>query len=283
MKTLFLKEELFMRKNDFVSIGNTEMYYVSFGSGTRKLVALPGLSDGLATVKDKAWILSAPYKKFLGDYTIYMFSRNNAMPDGYSIMDMADDQILAMTKLGIDRACLLGVSQGGMIAQCIAAKHPEMVEKLILAVTSPYANEVVKETVTTWIEMAEHGDHTVLMTDTAERMYSETFLRKNRKFIPVLARLTRPENYDRFLKNAHAILGFDARAELSKITCPTLILAGSDDHVVGNDAPYELRDGIPGSELYIWEGLGHGAFEEAKDFYDKVLEFCGNEPRGQVR
>ena len=83
-----------MKKNGCISLGNTEMYYVSFGSGGKKLVVLPGLSDGLATVKGKALVLSAPYGKFFRDYTVYMFSRKNDMPAGYSIKDMADDQIL---------------------------------------------------------------------------------------------------------------------------------------------------------------------------------------------
>ena len=167
-----------MRKNGCVSLGNTEMYYVSFGSGRKKLVVIPGLSDGLATVKGKSWILSFPYKKFFSDYTVYLFSRKNIMPDGYTIRDMAHDQVLAMKSLGIEQAYLLGVSQGGMIAQYVAIDHPETVIKLILAVTAPNANEVVKETVSGWVEMAKRGDHTDLMVDTAEKMYSEAFLRK---------------------------------------------------------------------------------------------------------
>ena len=264
----------FMQKNGSVTIGDTEMYYVSFGSGSRKLVALPGLSDGLATVKGKAWILSLSYKKFLSDYTVYMFSRKNKMPEGYTIRDMAEDQVRAMNDLGIERACLLGVSQGGMIAQYIAIDHPEMVTKLILAVTAPNANETAKKVISGWNEMAERGDHTALMVDTAEKMYSREYLKKNRKYFPLLAKFTKPSSYDRFLKNSHAILQFDARAELSKITCPTLIIAGDDDNTVGNDAPYELNRAIAGSELLLYKGLGHGVFEEAKDFYDKVLEFC---------
>ena len=63
--------------NGCVNIGNTEMYYISFGIGEKKVVVLPGLSDGLATVKGKARILALPYKKFLRDYTVYMFSRKN--------------------------------------------------------------------------------------------------------------------------------------------------------------------------------------------------------------
>ena len=251
------------------------MYYVSFGNGPKNLVVLPGLSDGLATVKGKALILSLPYRKYFRDYTIHMFSRKNGMPDGYSIRDMAADQVLAMRNLGISRAYLLGVSEGGMIAQYIAADHPETVIKLILAVTAPYANPVVTEAVSGWIDMAKRGDHTALMVDTAERMYSERYLQKNRKYFPLLAKLTKPAGYDRFMKNACAILEFDARDELSRITCPTLIIAGDQDNTVGHDAAHELNRRIRESELYVYEGFGHGAYEEAKDFYDRIFAFCG--------
>lgn len=263
-----------MRKNGCVSVGDTDMYYVAFGNGPRKLVVLPGLSDGLATVKGKAFILASSYKRFFSDYTIYMFSRKNSMPQGYSIRDMAEDQVMALKSLGIDRFYLLGVSQGGMIAQYIAIDHPEMVDKLVLAVTAPYANSVASESVSSWIAMVNRGDHTSLMVDTAERMYSEKYLQKNRRYFPLLASFTKPHSYERFMRNTEAILGFDCRNELPKINCQTLIIAGEDDHTVGNEAASELNSGIAGSELYVYEGLGHGAFEEAKDFYDRVLEFC---------
>ena len=263
-----------MRKNGYVTIGDTDMYYVSFGTGEKKLVVLPGLSDGLTTVKGKALILSFPYKKLFRKYTVYMFSRKNKMPEGYSIRDMADDQIRAMKALEIGQAYLLGVSQGGMIAQYMAIDHSEMVKKLILAVTAPNANAVVQDAVKGWIDMAMRGDHTALMVDTAEKMYSEKYLLKNRKYFPLLAKFTKPRTYDRFLKNAYAILEFDCRSELSDIRCPTLIIAGSDDHTVGNEAASELNRAITGSELYVYDSLGHGVFEEAKDFYDRVQEFC---------
>lgn len=263
-----------MRQNGYIALGNTNMYYVSFGSGAKKLVVLPGLSDGLATVKGKAWILASSYKKFFHDYTVYLFSRKNDMPEGYSISDMADDQIQAMNQLGIGKTCVLGVSQGGMIAQSIAIRYPERVDRLILAVTAPSANDTVKENVAAWISMAKRGDHKRLMIDTAEKMYSEKYLDKNRKLFPLLALFTRLSGYERFFRNADAILNFDVRKELPMITAPTLIIAGSGDKTVGNHAADELKRGIPGSSLFVYEGLGHGAFEEAKDFYDRVLAFC---------
>ena len=92
--------------------------------------------------------------------------------------------------------------------------------------------------------------------------------------MPLLARFTKPRTYDRFLKNADAILRFDCRDELSKISCPTLIIAGSEDHTIGTEAASELHGAIPGSELYVYDRLGHGVYEEAKDFYDRVQAFC---------
>lgn len=261
-------------KNGRVVIKDTDMYYVSFGHGSKNLIVLPGLSDGLTTVKGKALFLKAPYKRFQNEYTVYMFSRKNKMPEDYTIRQMAEDQALAMKVLGIGRAAVLGVSQGGMVAQYLAIDYPELVEKLILTVTAPYANDIVKDAVGSWIGMAKQGDHVLLMVDTAERMYSKAHLDKNRKLFPVIARFTKPASYERFFRNAYAIMEFDAREELSKICCPTLIIAGDDDNTVGNDAPYELNDRIPDSKVYIYHGLGHGAFEEAKDFYDRVYEFC---------
>ncbi|MCR4740932.1 MAG: alpha/beta hydrolase [Lachnospiraceae bacterium] len=260
-------------KNGSVKLGDTDMYYVSFGDGDRKLVMLPGLSDGLATVKGKAWLLVNPYRKFLKDHTVYIFSRKNKMPEGYGIKDMADDQVRAMEILGIGKASVCGVSQGGMIAQCIAIYHPEVLDRLILAVTAPSANEVVQSVVSGWIEMAKNEDHVKLMTDTAEKMYSDRFLEKNGRLFPVLARFTKPSGYERFLRNADAILRFDVRNELGKITAPTLIIAGGDDKTVGNDAVTQLSERIPGSVRFVYEGLGHGAFEEAGDFYDRIFAF----------
>lgn len=263
-----------MTKNGCVTIGDTEMYYAAFGEGERKMVVLPGLSDGLATVKGKAALIAGPYRQFLKDWTVYMFSRKNRMPEGYTIRHMAEDQARAMEAAGAGRAWVMGASQGGMIAQYLAIDHPERVEKLVLAVTAPNANATVRDAVTRWIAMAEKGDHVSLIADTAEKTYSEAYLAKHRRLIRLMARFTKPRDYDRFLKNARAILDFDARAELGKISAPTLIIAGSDDRTVGNEAPDALKNGIRGSEVYIYQGLGHGLYEEAGDFYTRVFAFC---------
>ncbi len=264
---------LWNAKNGEVTLDGTEMSYVSFGRGERTLVLLPGLSDGLVTVKGKALLLAAPYIPFLDRYTVYMFSRKNDLRENASIRDMARDQAKALDKLGKNRSAILGVSQGGMIAQYLAIDYPELVGKLVLAVTAPRANSLVQECVKQWISFAQQNNHKKLMIDTAEKSYSPNYLKKYRMFYPILGAVGKPSNYDRFLVNANAILGFDASEELHKICCSTLIIGGGLDKTVGVQASYELNQKIANSELHVYADLGHAAYEEAKDFNRRVFQF----------
>ena len=256
-----------------VPIGGTTMRYVAFGRGSRRLVILPGLSDGLATVRGKALLLAPPYQRFLDRFTVYVFSRRDRLPQGHGIRQMAADQAAALDALGIRRMSVMGVSQGGIIAQYLAIDRPDLVERLVLAVTAPRANELASDCVRRWMDMARAGDHKALMVDTAERSYSPTYLRKYRAAYPVLGLVGRPRSYDRFLANAEAILGFDATRELGGIACPTLVIAGEDDKIVGVEASQQLHELIARSELHVYEGLGHAAYEEAPDFNDRVFRF----------
>ena len=264
---------LWNAKHGSVPVGGTDMDYVSFGQGDRSFIVLPGLSDGLMTVKGKALLLAKPYVKFLKDYTVYMFSRKNKMPQGYSIREMAADQAAALKALGIAKASVMGVSQGGMIAQYLAVDYPELIEKLVIAVSAPRVNEMMRSILLERMEAAQKGDHQKLMIDTAETAYSEQYLKRLRAFYPILGRMGKPRTYDRFFINANAILGFDVYEELPKISCPTYIIGGAEDKTVGIAASYEMEGKIKHSELYIYQGLGHGAYDEAKDFYSRVYNF----------
>ncbi len=263
-----------MIRNGRVDLGGTQMEYAAFGCGSRVLTVLPGLSDGLATVRGKALLLASPYRAVLRDYTVYMFSRQNDLPAGFTIPDMAAAQAAALRKLGAAKTSLLGVSQGGMIAQCFAAGFPEMTERLVLAVTAPAVNDTLRDCISRWIAMAERGDHKALMTDTAEHSYSPEKLKSFRKLYPLLGMIGKPRSYDRFLVNARAILQFDMTARLHEITCPTLVLGGETDSTVGTEAAHQLHEMIAGSRLHIYKGLGHALYEEAADdFYRRVFRF----------
>lgn len=260
-------------KNGSVPVGDTNMDYISFGTGHNILVMIPGLGDGLSTVKGKADIFALMYKIFTKEFTVYIFSRKNSLKEGYSTRDMANDQAAAMRALGITKANVLGISQGGMIAQFLAIDYPALVNKLILAVTLPKGNETVQEVAGNWSRMAKQGKYKELMIDTAEKSYSENYLKKYRLLYPLLGKIGKPKNFNRFIIQAASCIHHNAYDELEKIVCPTLVIGGDCDKIVGAFSASELAEKIPDSQLYIYTGLGHAAYEEAKDFNQRVIDF----------
>ncbi|MBP3427910.1 MAG: alpha/beta hydrolase [Clostridia bacterium] len=260
-------------KNGTVRLQHDAMHYIRFGRGQKVLVMLPGLGDGLTTVKGTALPMAFMYRAYARDYTVYMFSRRNHLPEGYSTRDMARDLAEAMDALGIEKADLVGVSMGGMISQHFAVDYPEKVGKLVLVVTSSSPNPLLTESVNEWVGHAQRGDHTAFMDSNVRRMYSDAYYRKNKWLVPIMGRLTKPRSYERFFIQADACLTHDASDRLAQITAPTLVIGGEQDHVLGAAPSREIADAIPDAKLKMYANQGHALYEEAKDFNQVVLDF----------
>ncbi len=260
-------------KNGRLKMDGTTMDYIAFGKGRKVLIMIPGLGDGLTTVKGLAIPFSRLYREYTKTHRVYVFSRKNELPAEYSSREMADDLSRAMDMLGIERADVMGVSQGGTIAQYLALNHPEKVDHLVLAVTYARPNDTIRNAVSRWIACAEQGNFGSIAVDTAEHSYSEDYLRKHRKYYPVLKKITMPKNPDRFLTMARACLTHDCYDRLGEISCPTLIISGGEDKIVTNAASVMMSCAIPGSRLFVYPAYGHGAYEEAKDFNSRVNAF----------
>lgn len=264
---------LYNAKNGTLKIGGTEMDYIRFGTGERILIMLPGLGDGLRSVKGTALPMAMMYRVFAGEFTVYAFSRKNVLPGGYTTRDMARDQAEAMEQLGIGKADIFGVSMGGMIAQHLAADDPEKVNKLILTVTSARPNPILTESIGEWVSCARRGDHTAFMDSNVRRIYSEAYYRRNKWLVPIMGKLTKPKSYDRFFVQADACLTHDAYERLCRIQAPTLVIGGEKDNTLGGDASREIAAGIPGAELRMYGQWGHGLYEEARDFNQLVRSY----------
>ena len=261
-------------KNGHLDLRTGRMDYIRFGHGPRPLVMIPGVGDGLKTVRGMAVPFAVLYRAMLEDFTVYAFSRRRQLAPGMGTREMADDLNLAMEALGLSGVAVLGVSQGGMIAQWLAIDHPNKVAKLVLAVTLSRPNETVKDVIRIWMDKARSGDYRGIMVDTALRSYSEGRLRKERFVYSLLGNVGKPKSFERFLIQAESCVTHDAYEQLERISCPTLVIGGTDDKIVTGEASREIAGQIPGCGLFLYEGLGHGLYEEAPDFVDRVMAFC---------
>ena len=259
-----------------VHLPGDTMYYVRFGSGSKTLVMLPGLGDGLTTVKGAALPMALLYRAYGKDYTVYMFSRRNHLSENSTTRSMACDLKQALDALHIGQIDLIGVSMGGMIAQHFAADYPQCVNKLVLVVTCAAPNPLLIESVHEWISLARQGSHTALMDSNVRRIYSAAYYSKNRWLIPIMGRFTKPASYERFLIQAQACLGHNAADRLPEITMSTLVIGGEQDLALGGEASRELAASLPRAKLKMYPQWGHGLYEEAKDFHAVVLDFLRN-------
>ena len=257
---------MYSAKNATLSMNGKTMDYVTFGTGNQPLVIIPGLGDGLETVKGKAQLFSLSYRLLAKHYKIYVFSRINELRQGYTTRDMAADLAEAMETLNLDTAYIMGISQGGMIAQWLAVDFPERVQRLILAVTTAKPSQLARERIERWQKLSQSGNFKHLMLDIAQHSYTQKSYQKWRFLYNIMGRLGRIKDEKRIVIQSQSCLEHNSLGVLKYIHCPTLILGALEDDVIGVKGSKELEKAISGCQLLILKHSGHALYEENKVF-----------------
>jgi pimeloyl-ACP methyl ester carboxylesterase len=200
--------------------------------------------------------------------------RSPKPPGPYSIEEMADD---AAEALQGRRAHVAGFSMGGYIAQTVALRHPELVEKLVLVCTGTGGadyKEIPEETNAAWLANAgktppEFARATMPLAFrpgwTEEHPEEFEQLLRDRLEYPTPPECWRAQ-YDacwRFVEQ---------RIPVEAITVPTLVLHGDADRIVPYENGVELARRIPGSELVTFPGGGHLLFLESHEEFNRTVE-----------
>ncbi len=250
-----------------------KMDYTTFGNGIKSFVILPGLS--VHSVMGLVDLVAEAYKDFAEAYTVYLFDRPKEFRDGVTIRELADQTAVAMQSLHITNADILGVSQGGMIAQYLAIDHPELVHRMVLGSTLSKPNDTFTQKVNEWIQLAENKDEEGLLASFVDAVYSAGTLEAYRDVLISANRRITDAEYERFIQLAGACLTFDCYHELSKITCPVLVLGSEGDAVTTPEGSREIAAALQ-SEIYLYDkSYGHGVYDEAPDYKQRCLDFIG--------
>ena len=246
--------------------------YVTFGKGDKTLIIITGLSlQRLGDMSNLA--IYSLFYRYAKEYTVYIFDRKDYIEEGISIENMADDLYHSLQELHIANASIIGISQGGMIAQLFAIKYPQKVTSLVLALTLSRNNAISRETIEGWIEMAENGEMAKLNKDSMCKTFSSPMLKKLYVINKLFLKTVSVEKQERFVRLAKSILEFDCHKSLDKITCPTLVLGAKNDLVLGVGGARELANSIPKASYYEFSKQGHAAFIESNQFNKMILEF----------
>lgn len=249
------------------------MDYITFGKGTRTFVILPGLS--VHSIMAVSNLVAEAYRDFAEAYTIYLFDRPKEFRDGITIRELAGQTAIAMQSLHITNADILGVSQGGMIAQYLAMDHPELVRRMVLGSTLSRPNDTFVQKINKWIQLAKEKDEESLLASFVDAVYSVGTLEAYRDVLISANRGITDAEYERFIQLAGACLTFDCHNELPQITCPVLVLGSEGDAVATPEGSREIADALQ-CESYLYDkSYGHGVYDEAPDYKQRCLDFIG--------
>ena len=263
-----------------IGISHGSMDYVAFGHGRKPVVLIPGLS--FRRLRGSAVMLAKMYKVLTGEYRVVVFDRRDVIHEDITAADLADDIAEGMDALGIGRAHIVGISQGGMIAQYLALRHPEKTARIVLGVTLSRPNDTLREAIGTWTELVSDGNMKGFFEDMLYRSYSEAYVKKYRHIIPAIIRFVDIIPADRFITLANSCLTCNTYDRLGEIRSPVLVLGARKDRIVTARASEEIAEKL-GCGIYMYDDLGHSAYEEAPDFNKRIYDFFTDKRKQGIR
>jgi 3-oxoadipate enol-lactonase len=269
------------REPQIVTVEDRRLAYEEVGppdpSGTVLLLA------GLGA-KRQGWYKQMPefgrrYRTIALDYRDVGDSDQATGP--YTIGEIADDTAVVMRALDIERAHFVGISMGGFIALEVALRHPEIVEKLVLVVTSAGgATHVSPRHETMAMMMPVPGEE---IGDAARRVcagvsgpgFAERALEEFDRFAQI-ARY-RPMTEAAYFRQLAACRVHDVVDRLHRIQAPTLVIHGDADPLVPLENGLRLAQAIGGAQLIIYPDAGHiPEVERAEEFNRDILTFLAS-------
>jgi 3-oxoadipate enol-lactonase len=256
-------------------IGNIEMFYEVHGSG-EPVVLIHGLSMDSSTWFNQIPVLSQEYQVIVFDNR--GAGQTDAPNEAYSTEMMADDAAALLKFLNVDNAHILGFSMGGMIAQTIALKYPELVKSLLLISTAARFPARAKHLVQIWLRML--NENVSLETRIREGflwVYTNEFFEDDETVsasVNLALNHPHPLSTHGFTGQVAALMQHDTRSQISQISVPTLVLIGGDEIFIPVEFSEELAAKIPKAELVILERGAHNCWMEfPKPFNQAVMQF----------
>ena len=256
-----------------VQVNDIEMYYEVHGSG-EPLVMIMGWTANLNVWSpEMVEVLAEHFQVILFDNR--GAGRSGSSQGGYLMSQFASDTIGLMDALKIEKAHVFGVSLGGMIAQEVALKYPERVNRLILGCTTcgPIYGKLFSPGLMEWFTKfalnPKMSGNQLLVNLTFSRDTRDMAVRHAIK-AGFVAPIT-PENQK---KQLHAAMRFNSYHRLKKLCHPTLVMTGDKDLLIPPKNSKILAQQIPNSKLVILKGMSHAFYADSPDkSFAAILKF----------
>lgn len=255
----------------WAELSDVRCYYELIGDG-EPLLLIPGLAATCRLWDPVTPLLSRHFSCIVVDNR--GIGRSIARKRPTSLCDYVSDLVELLDELQLERAHVMGVSLGGVIAQRLALDHPSRVDHLVLVSTSSFFTPYLRQ-------MA------MLLAQGLRHFKKQSFVR----MMELLA--TSPEFHDahpdiveqrvqakcasRVSRGAigtqlRCLARSEVKPEDYHITAPTLVLAGEYDPIIPGCYAQRMADMIPGAEFRLFEGAGHNPIVDEPEMIVPLIE-----------
>lgn len=214
---------------------------------------------------------------FAGDFAMVAYDKrghglSSAGKSPYKMDDHVSDLIALLDHLSVKNAILCGVSVGGLIAQGVFARRPDLIRGLVLCDTGHKigTDEVWNDRIST----VQADGIKALADATMTRWFSPEFHEEQPAALQGYQNMLERQSVDGYVGTCVAIRDTDYTEIAKSITVPTLCVVGDQDGATPPELVSELAGLINGSEFQIIEGAGHiPSIEQADRLSDLMKRF----------
>jgi 3-oxoadipate enol-lactonase len=269
----------------YAKVNGVNLYYEITGSGPT-VIQIGGAVNG-----HEGYALITPHMKehfTVIDFDHRGYGQSDRPAQKYTMETWVDDMAGLLDALGIEKCHVHGGSMGGFIACLFGARYPERVDRLVFNGAVAKCDWMSRTFFHLWKRTAQQfglGSEELalmLLTHAFSRTYLDEMVTAGNlhSLSWMQESITRNASLEIFCDACDAMAETDVTGVLGQVTAPTLVLHGDEDPLTPLDAgpggagARKIAEGIPGAELYLLRGCGHGVlFERPEEAVGKAISF----------
>jgi 3-oxoadipate enol-lactonase len=257
-----------------LKVNGENLYYEMHGEG-KPLVLIAGLTCDTTFWRPIIYRLSHHFQVLIFDNR--GVGQSDSPDEPYYIEDMAKDTVCLIKALELENPHILGHSMGGAIAQTIAHKHPDLIDKLIISNSLIKLNSAARLMEQSLINFyKDNVDRKKIIEAQIPWIFSSDFLQDEKTVEGLINyELTRPhpQTFIGFKRQVEALFQFDSSKWYQKIPHTTLVIGCDEDILCPHDSE-TLGKNIPRAHYVNFHKVGHApSIEKPKEFNQAILEF----------
>lgn len=190
----------------------------------------------------------------------------------FTMRDLVDDAARLIGEWGRGPVAFIGLSMGGMVGQGLAIHHPQCVSRLLLANTTAVYAPAARQGWQVRITAVRGGGMQAVVDLVVQRYLHEAFRRGNPQLELTIRRTLERQDPQTYAAACEAVAAVDWAAELSRIQCPTLVVAGGLDAGATPEMGQALAQGIAGASFTVLPEASHLSVAECPEAFFQLVD-----------